>query len=219
MDKEKKDFLKKQYPTLKPADFEKFCYIVDETQLDPLKRQIYAVPRGGAITIQTSIDGFRLIAERTGKYAPGREPSFETKDNNLIASTAYVKKMTDDGTWHETAATAYFDEYNANSPFWKKMPRLMISKCAEALALRKAFPDDLSGIYTDEEMGQAKDEPLTLEQYEKIVQLIEETPNPEKTTEYYLNTYKINDLTEIPKSEGDKIINFIKERMEKSNVS
>ena len=53
-------------------------------------------------------------------------------------------------------AVAKFDSYNANTPIWRKMPDTMIAKCAEALALRKAFPNDLSGIYTTEEMEQAE---------------------------------------------------------------
>ena len=53
-------------------------------------------------------------------------------------------------------AVAKFDSYNATTPIWRKMPDTMIAKCAEALALRKAFPNDLSGIYTTEEMEQAE---------------------------------------------------------------
>jgi hypothetical protein len=52
-------------------------------------------------------------------------------------------------------AVATFDAYNAGSPIWKKMPALMLGKCAEMLALRKAFPQDLSGLYSAEEMDQA----------------------------------------------------------------
>jgi phage recombination protein Bet len=133
-----------------------FLHVCVKTGLDPFIRQIYSVPRGGQRTIQTGIDGYRVIAERTGRYAPGREPTYHYDDKgNLISATAYVKKQTQDGTWHEVCATAFWGEYKGESPFWKKMPNNQLAKCAEALALRKAFPSELSGIYTKEEMDQA----------------------------------------------------------------
>ena len=136
-----------------------FLYTCQKTGLDPLIRQIYAVKRGGVsnqMSIQTGIDGYRLIAERTGKYAPGREPSFTEKDGRLVSATAYVKKLVQ-GEWHDVAATAFYAEYEQpTGPMWRKMPHVMLAKCAEALALRRAFPAEMSGVYTQEEMSQAE---------------------------------------------------------------
>ena len=149
-------------------EVEIFLHVCKKTGLDPMMKQIYPVKRWSAaerkevMTCQTSIDGFRLIAERTGRYTPGREATYTyDKDGKLISATSYVKKMTADGTWHEVAATAFFDEYAQRkkegglTSFWEKMPHVMLAKCAEGLALRKAFPADLSGIYTNDEMAQA----------------------------------------------------------------
>jgi len=131
-----------------------FLYTAKRTGLDALAKQIHAVKRGGVMTIQTGIDGYRLIADRTGKYAPG-PISVVMNGAKVESATASVKKLVA-GVWHDVTATAYYAEYaSESSPMWKKMPRLMISKCAEALALRRAFPAELSGLYTVEEMGQA----------------------------------------------------------------
>lgn len=145
-----------------------FGHICKRTGLDPFAKQIYAVMRKDnklnrhVMTVQTGIDGYRLIAERTGKYSPGREPTYAYDANGkVLSSTAYIKKQTIDGTWHEVCATAFYSEYvqtnfsGVPTSFWLKMPHSQLAKCAEALALRKAFPMELSGIYTADEMAQA----------------------------------------------------------------
>lgn len=150
-------------------EFMLFTHACERSGLDPFMKQIYPVKRWdntlkrNTMTIQTGIDGYRLIAERTGRYCPGKEPIFEyDKNGNLFKATAYVKKLTTDGVWHDVPAFAYFEEYcqrtkegNPTS-MWAKMPHSQLAKCAEALALRKAFPNECSGIYTKEEMDQAE---------------------------------------------------------------
>jgi phage recombination protein Bet len=157
-------------------EFEIFLMACAKTQLDPFMRQIYAVKRkakkpdgswGETMTIQTGIDGYRLLAERTGCYAPGPESTYvHDASGNLLSATAYIKKQTKDGTWHTVSASAYVDEYmqtftdkqtGEKRPIgmWGNMPRTMLAKCAEAQALRKAFPAEMSGVYTKEEMQQA----------------------------------------------------------------
>lgn len=171
-----------QYNVIKRMYFNKldadqisvFGYICKKSGLDPFVKQIYAIIRGGSLCAQTGIDGYRVAAERTGRYSPGREPVFNESEKGIISCTAFIKKMTADGTWHEVAATAYFKEYTTGSGFWSKMPHGQIAKCAEALALRKAFPD-LSGVYTKEEMDQAG-------QADNLMQADCEVSNPQDTS-------------------------------------
>lgn len=134
-----------------------FIHICKRTRLDPFAKQIYAIKRGGVMTYQTGIDGYRLIAERTGKYMPGKEASFTYKDGKLFSATSYIKKLGPDGSWHEIAATAIYDEYVvSNNSIWKDKPHIMLAKCSETLVLRRAFPADMAGVNTDEEMEAAK---------------------------------------------------------------
>lgn len=139
------------------AEFEAFMMLCNKTKLDPVAKQIYAVKTGNKINTIVSIDGYRLIAERTGRYVPGREPTYTYDEKgNLLSATCYVKKLAADGTWHEVGATALLSEYRKSTPIWNSMPHVMLAKCAESLALRRAFPNDLSGLYTEDEMGQAE---------------------------------------------------------------
>lgn len=148
---------------LTDEEFELFAYICKCTKLDPFIKQIYPMKRKvknkygsytEVMTIMTGIDGLRTIAERTRNYSPGKETFFHyNNDGKLLSATVYVKKRTEDGVWHETSATAIFSEYQQDSFIWKEKPHVMIAKCAESLAIRRAFPSDTANLYTAEEMG------------------------------------------------------------------
>ena len=135
-----------------------------KTGLDPFARQIYMIERGGKFTIQTSIDGFRIIAQRSGKYAGQTKTEWCGEDG--VWKEVWLAKefpaaarvgVHGVGFVEPVYSIAKWDSYaQPNSPMWKKMPDLMLAKCAEALALRKAFPQDLSGIYTSDEMEQSE---------------------------------------------------------------
>ena len=141
-----------------------FLELCTSVNLDPRRKHIYPIPRWNKktgrmdLTTVTSIDGLRLVAERTGRYAPGKPTLFiHNADSVLLGATVFVKKMTGDGTWHEVSETAFLHEYKPKSPnnFWDNMPSVMISKVAEARSLRRALPDTFSGIYGEDEMAQA----------------------------------------------------------------
>lgn len=134
-----------------------FLYQCSRTGLDPLARQIYAVKRGGKMVIQTAIDGYRLVADRTGYYAGSDDAVFTGAPQKDLCASVTIWKMVS-GQRCPFSASARWGEYypgDSQGTMWKKMPHTMLAKCAEALALRKAFPADLSGVYTAEEMDQA----------------------------------------------------------------
>ena len=143
------------------------------TGLDPIARQIYAIERGGKWTITISIDGFRLIAQRSRQYrgqtpiqwtADGREwvdvwledfPPAAARvgvyrrdfEEPLVAVARWSSYAVMVPSWSNGQKTG-----EKLSPMWERMPDLMLGKVAEALALRRAFPQELSGLYSEEEL-------------------------------------------------------------------
>lgn len=148
-------------------EFALFVQVCKKTQLDPFTRQIYAMKqKNGKVSFVSSIDGLRLIAERSGKYAGQVGPLWCDSDGvwrdvwlgtNLpsAAKVGVCRSDFKEPLWGVARFDAYKQEYNGKLNFtWEKMPDIMIAKCAEALALRKAFPQELSGLYTNDELAQ-----------------------------------------------------------------
>ena len=138
-----------------------FAYACQRTGLDPFSKQIYAIKRGGKMTIQAGIDGLRAIAERTGQldgsetYWCGEDGVWADVWLNSKPPAAAKTVLHRKGAAHPFVGVARFADYNAGQGLWSKMPAAMIAKCSEALALRKAFPADMSGVYSTDEMEQA----------------------------------------------------------------
>lgn len=151
-------------------EFAVLMEIARARRLNPLLRQIHFVSRWDSEkhrpvwAAQVSIDGLRAIAERTGLYAGQDEPEFvENPDGTIRLCKVRVWRR----DWPRPAVgLAYWAEYcqmardratgkQRPTAMWSRMPHVMIAKCAESLALRKAFPEDMSGLYTTEELGNA----------------------------------------------------------------
>ena len=138
-----------------------FGAICTKTGLCPFSRQIYAIKRGGVMTTQVSIDGARLIAQRSGSYA-GQVGPWWCGENGVwldcwlsktppMAAKVGVRRST---FFEPLYAVAIWSEYAQSGNMWAKYPSVMLAKCAESLALRKSFPAELSGLYTTDEMPQ-----------------------------------------------------------------
>jgi phage recombination protein Bet len=168
-------------PGLSKPQLALFVQVCNRVRLDPFAKQIYAIIRNEwdaetrtkkpKMVIQTGIDGYRTIAERTGELDGGTlhewcGPDGEWRDVWLDAeppaaarATVYRKGRRPQpmvarwGAYVQTKADGSFTK------MWTQRGPEQLAKCAEALALRLQFPDTMEGVYTSEEMAQADSEP------------------------------------------------------------
>lgn len=157
-----------------PAELAILLHHCQRTGLDPWARQIHLIARGGRATVQVSIDGMRLVADRVDRQTGGHHgyeetlwcgPDGQWRDVWPSDDPPAAAKVTIVRDGHRIPVVAHMREYMPRSRdgkptgLWRSMPALMLAKCAEALALRRAYPQDLSGLYTSDEMAQSETAP------------------------------------------------------------
>jgi phage recombination protein Bet len=181
------------------------------TGLDPFCRQIYAIKRREwdadsqgfieKMTVQCAIDGFRVIAQRSGEYMGQVGPEWCGEDGKWLdvwiskapptaARVGVVRRGFDTpiygvalfGEYAQTKKSKTDQSKRELSGMWAKMPTVMIAKCAEAVALRRAFPNDLSGLYSEDEMSHADSQPASREKVATVTGEVK-TKKPEWTPE------------------------------------
>lgn len=166
--------LKSSYAkNLDNVEFKVFLETSAALKLNPFSREIYAIKYGGTMSLVTSIDGYRKLSARSGRFmgvTNGRlrvktrdgesitidHEFFDPDEHNIISGTIGIRVK----DWPEPIeATAVFRTYKKDTPNWKTMPDVMILKCAEASAHRKAalLPDlgtfaNVAPIYVEDEI-------------------------------------------------------------------
>lgn len=151
-------------PKATDEELQLFAQVCATTRLSPFKRQIYAIHRWDkhqnkeVMSIQTGIDGYRSIAQRTGLYA-GTDVVLYNEGltayqcltagvTQPVYAVCTVKKLVQGQICSFTADVLWEEFYPGDKLgfMWKNKPFLMLGKTVEAQALRKAFPDELGDV-------------------------------------------------------------------------
>lgn len=210
-------------------------------KLDIFKKPIHIVP----LSIRDSVTGkyetrdvimpgiyeLRTTAFRTGEMAGIDEPVFGEEKKihginapewckitvyRIIAGQRYAFTHTE--FFEEAAATKNNGELNS---MWTKRPRGQLAKCAEAGALRKAFPDEMGGLMTSDEVSEidapqeidVTPKPDLTEKINEIKQLIRDTGSNESR---FLSFLGISGYDEITPDIADQAIGALEKKAEKA---
>ena len=145
-----------------PDELKLYLYDCARQGVHPLDKLIHFTKRKGKYTPITSIDLMRMRAADTGEYAGNDQAEFfGTPRQAGFKATARVWRLvsgqrvpfTRDARWEEYCPPS--GTTGEGDAMWRKMPHIMLAKCAEAQALRAGFPRQLHGLYAAEEMEQA----------------------------------------------------------------
>ncbi len=141
-------------PVMKQAIFEGM--IRGFTFKDFLEKNVYAIPYGGKYSLVTSIDYSRKIGMKSGVIGKSA-PQFDFDEDGKPESCTVTIKRRVGKDIGEYTATVYFDEYSTGQNLWSKKPKTMLAKVAEMHALRMACPEEMSQLYTEDELAKDKD--------------------------------------------------------------
>jgi phage recombination protein Bet len=205
-----------------PPDSEILTFVIraDESQLNPLANQIYLIRYGATWTHVVGVDGFRVIAERTGNYMPGRCPEYTYDDKGkVVTCKTFVKKKDDNGVWHECEFMIFASDYAKDQGCWKNMFKHMLYKCCLCANLKNSFPQQLSGFQSKEALeleGKTIDVEvkwqLTQEQLNELYELEQYAPKK------LLDNIKshIRSYDQMSKENYERIIPILRVKKEKS---
>lgn len=189
-------------------EFQLFMHDCKRQNVHPLDRLIHPTIRVDKKTGNrryvpiTSIDLFRARAEEAGGYAGSDDPVFKgSVGKDDFQATVTVYKIVE-GVRCPFSATARWTEYFPGPPhdfMWRKMPHGQLGKCAEALALRKAYPRKLHGLYERAEMDQADSQQEIKATPAKVV----DAPAPEPLVVVDANPFKdMDEKHDLAKADG-----------------
>lgn len=117
------------------------------TGLNPFKREVWAIKAGGRLQVMTGINGFLAIANGHPQF-----DGMEVEVDDDYAPTKAICKVWRKDRKFPAVGVALLKEYGKETPIWRQMPRVMLTKVAKSIAIREAFPQELNGLYTEEEM-------------------------------------------------------------------
>lgn len=132
---------------LNDAEFALFAEHCKATGLNPFKKEVWAIKAGGRLQVMTGLNGFLAIANANQQY-DGMEVEVDDDEKPTKAICRVYRK----DRKYPAVGVALIKEYGKDTPIWRQMPRVMLTKVAKSIAIREAFPQELNGLYTQEEM-------------------------------------------------------------------
>lgn len=125
-----------------------------------LQKDVYAIPFKDGFSLVFSIDYMRKIAQRSGIIGSPKQEWDMAENGKPLSCTVTVQKKVGNMIG-DFSATVFFDEFNTGRNQWATKPKHMIGKVAETHALRKAFPEEMAQMYSEEEMQKEGEKPGT----------------------------------------------------------
>jgi phage recombination protein Bet len=182
-------------------EFMMFSELCKSTGLNPFKREIWCIKAGGRAQIMTGINGYLSIANRHPMF-DGMEVSFEWDGDRLIAAECKVHRK---DRKFPSVAVALMSEWGGSTPIWKSKPSVMLAKVAKSIAIREAFPVELAGTYTEEEMPPQFSKPQEPAAPQAALAIAASLPEPKQLYTYNLATVpddKLEDVFAYLQSQG-----------------